>query len=63
MTEIGKKYSVHYGIGNVKYSVSKHDGNSKHKDGSPFWDITTFKSLKKMKTYLDKLHKSGYTHA
>ena len=41
----GKKvFKVNPPIGSSKYSISAHDGITKHKDGSPFWDILIFKN-------------------
>ena len=34
-------------IGRAKYTVSKFDGVSTHKDGSPFYDIAIFNNKKK----------------
>jgi len=44
VTEGKKVFSVNPGIGKVKYSISSHDGVKKHKDGSDFFDIETFKN-------------------
>lgn len=57
-----KAYNTQYGIGTVKYAVNYHDGEKKHKDGSPFWDIATFGNIKKMKAFISSLEKSGYIH-
>ena len=41
----GKKaFKINPPIGSSKYSISAHDGITKHKDGSPFWDILIFKN-------------------
>jgi hypothetical protein len=41
----GKKaFKINPPIGKAKYSISSHDGVSKHKDGSDFWDIEIFKN-------------------
>src|SRR6056300_1405536 len=41
----GKKvFRVNPQIGKAKYSISSHDGVKKHKDGSDFFDIETFKN-------------------
>ena len=57
--EEGKKvFTVNPGIGKVKYSISSHDGVKKHKDGSDFYDIKTFKNKvdleKAIKDYTSK---------
>ena len=41
----GKKaFKINPPIGKAKYSISAHNGVSKHKDGSDFWDILIFKN-------------------
>ena len=41
----GKKvFKVNPPIGSSKYSISAHDGITKHKDGSPFYNILIFKN-------------------
>jgi hypothetical protein len=41
----GKKaFKINPPIGRSKYSISAHDGITKHKDGSPFWNILIFKN-------------------
>ena len=47
-------------IGKAKYTVSDHDGVQTHKDGSPFFGISIFKSKKKRQEFIDKLVKEGY---
>lgn len=47
-------------IGTVKYVVNHHDGVKKHPDGSPFYDIHTFKNKKKLSKFLTGLKKAGY---
>jgi len=58
VTEGKKVFSVNPGIGKVKYSISSHDGVKKHKDGSDFYDIKTFKNKvdleKAIKDYTSK---------
>ena len=55
----GKKvFRVNPQIGKAKYSISSHDGVKKHKDGSDFFDIETFKNKvdleKAIKNYTSK---------
>ena len=47
-------------IGRVKYTINYHDGNKKHKDGSKFFDIKTFKNKKDLETFKKELIKKGY---
>jgi len=39
--------------GKIKYTVNFHNGVDTHKDGSPFFNIRTFKNKKKMKNFID----------
>jgi len=43
-----KMFYVQTNIGRVKYVVNYHDGCKKHRDGSNFFDIATFKNKKKL---------------
>lgn len=40
------KYIVNQPIGKVKHSISYWDGAKTNKDGSPFWDLRTYKTKK-----------------
>jgi N-acetylneuraminic acid mutarotase len=55
-----KLFREQYGIGKTKYSVSFHNGVSKHKDGSPFYDIRLFKNKRKKDQFIRSLLKQGY---
>lgn len=46
--------------GNIKYTVSFHDGVKTHKDGSPAKDIATFKNKKKKEAFIKELIQQGY---
>jgi len=48
------------GIGRTKYSISFHNGESKHNDGSPFYDIKFFKSKKAHNKFKEELLEDGY---
>ena len=61
LNEGKKQYYEQHGIGKAKYTVSKHDGKQKHKDGSDFYDIAIFKNKKDLAKYIDDLKKQGYT--
>ena len=56
-----KRFYVQYNIGKVKYVVCHHDGQSKHKDGSDFFDIATFKNKKRLAGFIASLQGNGYT--
>ena len=55
-----KRFRQRHGIGRAKYTVSKHDGKSKHKDGSDFFDIAIFKNKKDLNKYINDLKRKGY---
>jgi len=57
-----KTYSVMHNIGMVKYLVNFNDGIQVHNDGSPFFDIRTFKNKQKMGLFISKLKKDGYRY-
>ena len=44
LNEGKKAFKINPPIGRSKYSISAHDGITKHKDGSPFWNILIFKN-------------------
>ena len=44
VTEGKKVFKINPPIGSSKYSISAHDGITKHKDGSPFYNILIFKN-------------------
>ena len=48
------------GIGTAKYTINAHDGVSTHKDGSPFYGIRIFKSLKSLNKHIHQLITEGY---
>jgi hypothetical protein len=60
LTEDGKKYKEMNNIGKAKYTVSHHDGEQKHKDGSPFYGIKTFKNKVEKNKFTKDLHSKGY---
>ena len=55
-----KRFRQRHGIGRAKYTVSSHDGKSKHKDGSDFFDINIFKNKKDLNNYMNDLRRKGY---
>lgn len=55
-----KTYNVACNVGRVKYMVNYHNGFKKHKDGSKFYDMATFKSIKKLNEFTLKLMEQGY---
>jgi len=57
-----KRYYQQDGIGKAKYTISYHDGKKKHKDGSDFFDIQTFRNKKDLAKFVNTLHKGGYKY-
>ena len=57
-----KVYYTMENVGSAKYLVNFHDGVQKHKDGSAFYDIRTFKSKKMMDEFVMSLHNQGYKY-
>ena len=60
---VKKDYYIMYNIGRVKYLVNFHPpfyGSRKHKDGSKFYSIRTFKNKKKMAIFIKSLVNKGY---
>ena len=55
-----KIYNIKYNVGRCKYLVNYHNGKSKHKDGSDFFDIATFTNKKKFKTFIESLECKGF---
>jgi len=55
-----KRFHEQFGIGSTKYAVSFHDGRSKHRDGSDFFDIRTFKNKAKKDAFIKSLKQRGY---
>jgi len=55
-----KRFYIQNNIGKAKYVVNSHDGNTKHSDGSDFFDIHIFHNKKKLNSFVSELFKSGY---
>ena len=58
-----KRYNVMYGVGSSKYTVNFHNGKSKHKDGSDFFDIAIFKNKRDLAKKINDLTKKGYIYS
>jgi len=55
-----KRFYQQDGIGKAKYTISYHDGKSKHNDGGDFYGIRIFKNKKELETFRSELLKKGY---
>ena len=58
---VERVYNTMTNVGSSKYVVNYHDGESTHRDGSPFYGIATFSSKKKMEKFITGLIKKGYS--
>jgi antirestriction protein len=58
-----KKYNIKFNVGKAKYVINYHDGVKKHKDGSDFYDIETFKTKTQLDEFQRKLIKEGYKYS
>ena len=57
-----KRYNQKNNVGKSKYVISYHDGKKKHKDGSDFFDIQTFRNKKDLAKFVNALHRGGYKY-
>ena len=57
-----KEFNTMLNVGNAKYVVNFHDGIKKHKDGSKFFDIRTFRALPGYKEFTKSLLRAGYIY-
>lgn len=55
-----KRFNIMHNVGKAKYVINYHDGEKTHKDGSPFYDIATFKNIKDFLAFKKKLIADGY---
>lgn len=57
---VRKSFTVNTAIGRTKYSVSYHDGEKQHEDGSPFYDLRTFRNSRDRDAFVRELKQQGY---
>jgi hypothetical protein len=57
---VEKTYNEQSNVGKSKYVVNHYDGEKKHKDGSPFFDIAIFKNIKDKNNFIAELKSKGY---
>jgi len=55
-----KEFREMSNVGKAKYVVNYHDGVKRHSDGSPFFDIATFRNKRKKTEFVKGLLASGY---
>lgn len=57
-----KSFSVNRNVGKSKFVVNFHNGEKKHKDGSPFFDIKICKKQAEVNSFIAALKSEGYCH-
>tara|TARA_B110000046_G_scaffold10843_1_gene10818 strand:- start:767 stop:970 length:204 start_codon:yes stop_codon:yes gene_type:complete len=55
-----KRFHQTNNIGRAKYTVSFHDGQKTHSDGSLFFDIGIFRNLKELGKFRQSLIEQGF---
>lgn len=55
-----KTLSIQQNIGSVRHAVSFHDGEKKHQDGSPFFDLRTFGRKRDCDKFVEHLKAQGF---
>ena len=55
-----KKFNTMMNVGKSKYVINYHNGEKTHKDGSPFYDLATFKNKKDFDARKKALVGEGY---
>lgn len=55
-----KVFNTMMNVGKVKYVINYHDGVKTHRDGSEFFDISTFSNIKKRNEFIKELKGLGY---
>jgi len=58
---MSKTFHQQDNIGSAKYTVSFHDGQQTHRDGSPFHDIRLFRNKRKRDRFTRDLRQDGYS--
>lgn len=56
-----KVYYWMFNVGKSRYSINFHNGNSTHRDGSPFFDLRIFSNRRKAEAFVKSLERDGYT--
>jgi len=57
-----KSYYQTDNVGRCKYTVSFHDGEKTHPDGSPHFGIAIFKNKVKLAEFIEALEIQGYIY-
>jgi hypothetical protein len=61
--EVVKRFREQQNVGMAKYVVNFHNGVSKNRDGSDFWDIKIFKNKVQKNRFIRDLTAKGYLPA
>jgi len=62
-TKHPKTYQINAQIGRARHSVSFHDGEKEHEDGSRFFDTRIFKNKTELNRFVSELKEQGYAHS
>ncbi len=62
-TKHPKTYQTNAQIGRARHSVSFHDGEKEHGDGSRFFDTRIFKNKTGLNRFVSELKEQGYTYS
>jgi hypothetical protein len=57
---MSKRFNVQANIGKARHVVNFHDGKKRHPDGSDFFDIEIFKSIRLRDRFVRGLRRDGY---
>lgn len=57
---IEKTFYTQSNIGRAKYVVNYHNGEKKHNDGSPFFDVEIFSNKRTRDQFIRRLNADGY---
>ena len=55
-----KVFNEMQNVGKSKYLVNHHNGESTHKDGSPFYDLAIFSNKRKKDKFVRELRQKGF---
>lgn len=58
-----KTFRVEQNVGRVRHLVTFHDGAKQHQDGSPFFELRTFRNKRECARFVRTLKAQGYIEA
>lgn len=63
MTQSEPVYRVPLTLRRGQHVVDFHDGDKRHADGSPFYDVRVFSNLKRAERFAKELEDKGFRRA